>query len=290
MNSTNSPNPVELTEFHEVDLSLPPRPRSSSHATTQLPDSEESSRQASSESVSSNKLLMAQKKRKIRSEVIRDFIIGYADGMTVPFALTAGLSSVASRKTIVAAGLLELVGGSISMAGSAFLAASQEREEFVAEEARETQRIFGEPDEAALDVAELMRGYSVDRNTVEPLLRSLANHPESFLRFLMDFKHHIHKPSFARASTSAAVMGLAYSFAGIIPMIPYFCMSIISHALYVSIALAFVEFSIFGFNNGYQTFGTKMMGLRVAVKTLLVGAYVAACTYGCGRIFNAIIS
>jgi vacuolar iron transporter family protein len=135
-----------------------------------------------------------------------------------------------------------------------------------------------------------VRGYQVDRKTVEHLLHTLARNPESFLRFLMDFKHHIQKPSFARASISAAVMGLAYSLAGMLPMIPYFCMAIISHALYVSIAVAFVEFSIFGFNNGYQTFGTKTAGFRVAAKTLLVGILAASCTYGWGRILNAVIS
>jgi hypothetical protein len=149
MNPTN--NPIELAEFHEIKLQRTPSP---SPAATPLPDREESP-PASSEPELSNEGLKAQKKRKMRSEVVRDFIIGYADGTTVPFALTAGLSSVASRKTIVAAGLLELVGGSISMAGSAFLAVSQEREEFVAEEAREAERIRTEPDEASLNVAEL---------------------------------------------------------------------------------------------------------------------------------------
>lgn len=236
-----------------------------------------------------NKVLKSQQQRKVRTDLVRDFIIGYADGMTVPFALTAGLSTVAPRKTIIAAGLLELVGGAISMGGSAFLAASQEREAFIAEELRERERIRLDPEDACLDIAELMRGYQVDRYHVEPLLGALARDPEAFLRFLLDFKHHMSKTSHVRAAVSALAMGLAYFFAGVLPMIPYFCMKHISHALYVSVAVAFIEFSIFGFNNGYQAFGTAKGGLRVAGKTVLVGIVAAGCTYGCGRLLNVVI-
>ncbi|TVY73417.1 Vacuolar iron transporter [Lachnellula suecica] len=289
MSSTNIPqNPFEM---HEIELTP-----MQSLAASSLRDGESSGQPTESppSSISaperSNEVVKQQKARQLRSDVVRDFIIGFADGMTVPFALTAGLSVVATRKTLIAAGLLELIGGAISMGGSAFLAAIQERDEFLAEEQREAERIRTEPEEACEDVAELMRGYQVDRPTVEPVLRMLSQNPESFLRFLMDFKHHMSKTTFAWACLAAAVMGLAYIFAGIIPMIPYFAMANITHALYVSIALAVVEISIFGFNNGYQTFGTKSAGFRVAAKTVLVGLVAAGCTYGTGRILNVIIS
>jgi VIT1/CCC1 family predicted Fe2+/Mn2+ transporter len=124
---------------------------------------------------------------------------------------------------------------------------------------------------------------------LEPVLISLAKHPEAFLRFLMKFKHEQQKRSILGAFISAAVMGFAYFFAGLLPMIPYFAMPNVTHKLYVFIAIAFVEFGIFGYRNGYQTYGTTLTGLRVAVLTLAVGATAAGCTFGRGKLLNVIV-
>jgi VIT1/CCC1 family predicted Fe2+/Mn2+ transporter len=237
----------------------------------------------------SNEVVDGQKKRKVQSDIQRDLIIGFADGMTVPFALTAGITTVTDRKTIIIAGLLELIGAAVSMGSSAFLAAIQERDQFIAEEAREEKRLLTEPDEACHEIAEIMRDFEIDRPTLEPVLVSLAKQPDAFLRFLMKFKYEQQKRSLGGAFISAAVMGFAYFFAGLLPMIPYFAMPNVTHALYVSIAIAFVEFSILGYRNGYQTYGTTLAGLRVAVMTLAVGATAAGATFGCGKLLNVIV-
>jgi hypothetical protein len=143
----------------------------------------------------SNEVVDEQKNRKIQADIRRDFIIGFADGMTVPFALTTGMTTATDRKTIIIAGLLELIGVAVSMGSSAFLAATQERDQFIAEEAREKKRLLTEPDEACHEIAEIMRDFLIDRPALEPVLVSLAKQPEAFLRFLMKFKHERQKRS-----------------------------------------------------------------------------------------------
>lgn len=237
--STDSDSDIELTDLELTRQEGPPVPNPFTNAA----GIRERSPSKAEVSKLSNEVVDEQKRRKIQSDIRRDFIIGFADGMTVPFALTAGITTVTDRKVIIIAGLLELIGAAVSMGSSAFLAATQERDQFIAEEARERQRLLTEPDEACHDVAEIMRDFEIDRPTLEPVLVSLAKQPESFLRFLMKFKHEQEKVSIAGAFLSAAVMGFAYFFAGIMPMIPYFAMPNVTHALYVSIAIAFVEFS-----------------------------------------------
>lgn len=125
---------------------------------------------APSKGLSSNQVIAAQKGRKLRSLTGQYYIIGFADGMTVPFALAVGLSVVASRKALIAAGLLEILAGAVPMAAAAFIAALNEREQFTAKEKIEIERIRTEPEEAASEVVELMQGYKIDRPAVEPLL------------------------------------------------------------------------------------------------------------------------
>lgn len=102
----------------------------------------------------------------------------------------------------------------------------------------------------------------------------------------MDFKHQMTKTSFTSGLIAAAVMGVAYAFGGILPMIPYFAMKNITHALFVSCAVAFVQMSIFGFLNGYKASGSKLGGLRTVGETLIVGILAAGCSYRLAQILN----
>ncbi|KAG0648466.1 Vacuolar iron transporter cccA [Hyphodiscus hymeniophilus] len=227
-----------------------------------------------------NEIVKQQKSRKIRSDMARNFIIGFADGSTVPFALTAGLSSVTNRKTIIAAGLLELVVGAISMAVGAGLAAQHERQEFLTKEKRGSKRLETEPDEVAEDIAEIFRGFEIEKENLRPFLHALVKKPKSYLHFVMEFKYQIQKPSISRVFISAGTMALAYAIAGALPMIPYFITALkIRHALFISIGIAVVEFFLLGFRNGYAAGGTYKTGLVGALMTLVGGGVAIGASY-----------
>src|SRR5687767_15412845 len=94
--------------------------------------------------------------------VVRDIVIGMADGLTVPFALAAGLSgAVQGAGIIVTAGLAEIAAGSIAMGLGGYLAAKSDAEHYVAEQVREHQEVVEKPREEMAEVAEIFREYGV---------------------------------------------------------------------------------------------------------------------------------
>ncbi|PMD47088.1 DUF125-domain-containing protein [Hyaloscypha variabilis F] len=217
------------------------------------------------------------------SDITRDIIIGFADGLTVPFALTAGISSLGSSKLVVTAGLSELFSGAISMGLGAYLAAVTERDHYLSEEKREQEEIRCTPDEEKEEVYDIMYSYGVSRAATKPLVDALAANSEQWVRFMMDFELKLEKPKVSRAWISAVTMGLAYFIGGIIPMIPYFIMKNVTYALFVSIGITAVILLCFGFVKNYITIRTRRSGAYGAVQTLVVGVLAAATSYGIVR-------
>jgi len=139
----------------------------------------------------------------LRGDVIRDTIIGFADGLTVPFALTAGLSSLGDTKLVVIGGLAELFSGAISMGLGAYLAAETERERYASEEARERDESVGKSPAEREAIFDLLARYGLSRRAAEPLADELGRDPEAWLRFRMDFLLRLEKPAGSRAWISA---------------------------------------------------------------------------------------
>ena len=223
------------------------------------------------------------KKKNDYGDIIRDSIVGFADGLFVPFALCAGLSQIGSAKLVTLAGLAELFSGSISMGSSAYLAAVTERDAYICEENRERERIRSTPNHEREEVFTIMQDYGVDRDSTEPLLAQLENNHQNWLRFMMDFQYKLEKPNLFRAWISAATMGGAYFLGGIIPMIPYFAMEDVTHALFVSSAITFVILFVFGYGKNYSSIGTTRAGFKGAVEAVIVGALAAGASYGIVR-------
>jgi len=220
-------------------------------------------------------------------DVIRDIIIGFSDGLTVPFALTAGLSSLGSTKVVITGGLAELFSGAISMGLGAYLASVTDRDHYLSEEKREWEEVRDKPDDEKEEIYEIMGSYGVSREATVPVVDSLCKDPENWVRFMMDFELKLEKPNVSRAWISAAVMGLAYFIGGLIPMIPYFAMRSTTHALFFSIGITVVILLAFGYVKNYVTIQTKRAGLYGALQTLCIGLLAAGTSYGIVRAINS---
>ena len=169
---------------------------------------------------------------------VRDIVIGMADGLTVPFALAAGLSgAVASSGLVVTAGLAEIAAGSIAMGLGGYLAAKTDLEHYASErlrELRETQHI---PEREAEEVSEIFRGYGLRDEQIAPLIETLQANPTQWVDFMMRFELGLEEPDPTRARISAWTIALSYVVGGLIPLVPYMFFADIHTALWWSVAV-----------------------------------------------------
>jgi vacuolar iron transporter family protein len=211
------------------------------------------------------------------SEIVRDIVIGMSDGLTVPFALAAGLSgAAASSGIVVTAGLAEIAAGSIAMGLGGYLAAKSDAEHYAAEERREHQEIREIPADEKKEVADIFRHYGVDEDHVGVVVDAMAQRPKQWVDFMMRFELGLEKPEPKRARNSAAVIAGSYVAGGIVPLVPYMFMGSARSALYLSITLTLMALAIFGFVKGHFT-GTRP--LKSAMQTTLTGGLAAAAAF-----------
>ena len=215
---------------------------------------------------------------------VRDIVIGMADGLTVPFALAAGLSgAVASSGLVVTAGLAEIAAGSIAMGLGGYLAAKTDLEHYASErlrELRETQHI---PEREAEEVSEIFRGYGLRDEQIAPLIETLQANPTQWVDFMMRFELGLEEPDPTRARISAWTIALSYVVGGLIPLLPYMVVSEIRIALWWSVAVTPVALFVFGYvKSGY----TGVPPWRGGFQTVLVGGLAAAAAFGIARLLG----
>ena len=211
------------------------------------------------------------------SDTVRDIVIGMSDGLTVPFALAAGLSgAVASSGIVVTAGLAEIAAGSIAMGLGGYLAAKSDAEHYVSEKRREQKEVAEIPEEEMEEVAQVFRGYGLTREQIAPVVHALSERPKAWVDFMMRFELGLEEPKPERARTSALTIGGAYIAGGFIPLAPYMFISTAHVALLVSIAVTLAALLIFGFVKGQFTTARP---LRSALETALVGSLAAGAAF-----------
>ena len=211
------------------------------------------------------------------SDVVRDIVIGMSDGLTVPFALAAGLTgAIAKTNIIVTAGLAEIAAGSIAMGLGGYLAAKSDAEHYTKEREREKREVAEIPHEEMKEVAEVFEEYGLTREQTRPLVEALRKQPAKWIDFMMRFELGLEKPDPKRALTSALTIGGAYIAGGIIPLAPYIVTSNSSVALMFSITFTLLALLIFGFIKGRFT-GTRP--LRSALQTALIGSAAAGAAF-----------
>ena len=215
------------------------------------------------------------------SEVVRDIVIGMSDGLTVPFALAAGLTgAIAQTGIIVTAGLAEIAAGSIAMGLGGYLAAKSDAEHYAKEREREKREVAEIPHEEMREVAEVFQAYGLTEDETWPIVQALRRQPQNWIDFMMRFELGLEKPDPKRALKSAITIAGAYIAGGLIPLAPYIFTQTSSTALLISVVLTLVALFIFGFVKGHFT-GTKP--LRSALQTALIGSVAAGAAFGIAK-------
>src|ERR1700729_755071 len=217
--------------------------------------------------------------------LVRDVVIGMADGLTVPFALAAGLSgAVSSPHVVVLAGLAEIAAGSIAMGLGGFLAARGDAEHYASERLREEREIVERTRDEEEEIYEIFEQYGVERKESMPVLEALKRRPQAWVDFMMRFELGLEEPQRNRASRSAVTIALSYVVGGLIPLAPYMTGRGLSSALTASVAITLVALLVFGGVKGRLTgAGT----VRSAVQTVVIGGLAAGAAYLLARLLNA---
>src|SRR6059036_431619 len=214
--------------------------------------------------------------------VVRDAVIGLSDGLTVPFALAAGLTGAFdSTAVVVTAGLAEIVAGSIAMGLGGYLAGKSDVEHYASERQREELEIKQKPEIEALEVEELLQRYGVTAVQSAPVVEALRRRPEAWRDFMMRFELGLEKPDPARARTSAVVIGGAYVAGGLIPLTPYMLTASARSALPWSVLVTLTALAVFGWVKGNFAGTTP---LRSALQTVLIGGLAAGAAFLIARL------
>ncbi|CAI0412318.1 unnamed protein product [Linum tenue] len=238
-------------------------------------------------------------------EVIRDIIIGVSDGLTVPFALAAGLSGANAPSSIVlTAGLAEVAAGAISMGlggnfygeSDRYLAARSEADHYSRELRREQEEIVAVPDTEAAEVAEILAEYGIEPHEYAPVVAALRKRPQAWLDFMMNlvrvsvdrdvrvyicrFELGLEKPDPRRAVQSALTIAIAYIIGGLVPLVPYMFIARAQDAVIASVIVTLIALLLFGFAKGHFTGSRPFIS---ALQTALIGAIASAAAFGIAR-------
>jgi VIT1/CCC1 family predicted Fe2+/Mn2+ transporter len=214
-------------------------------------------------------------------DMVRDIVIGMSDGLTVPFALAAGLSGfVQSTSIVITAGLAEIAAGSIAMGLGGYLAARSDAEHYASERRREQTEIRDIPAAEVKEVTDVLATYGISAEAADPVVRALRERPDAWVDFMMRFELGLERPDPKRALVSAATIAGAYVAGGLIPLAPYFIVAQTARALIVSVACTLLALFVFGFVKGSFT---GAQPVRSALQTALVGGLAAAAAFGIAR-------
>jgi VIT1/CCC1 family predicted Fe2+/Mn2+ transporter len=211
------------------------------------------------------------------SATVKDIVIGMADGLTVPFALAAGLSgAIDSTAIIVTAGLAEIAAGSIAMGLGGYLAAKSESEHYINEEKREYREIKEVPHHEEEEIYEVMTTYGITRDETTPIVSALRRNPDKWVEFMMKFELGLEKPDPKRSLYSAITIGASYIVGGFIPLLPYILIADLHQALTWSVIITLAALFIFGMIKGKFT---GRQPLLAGIETMLIGGIAAAAAF-----------
>jgi len=210
-------------------------------------------------------------------DVVRDVVIGMSDGLTVPFALAAGLSgAIDNSHIVVVAGLAEIAAGSIAMGLGGYLAARSDAEHYASERQREVREVQDIPEEEALEVQNVFANYGLSREESAPVIQALTRKPKEWVDFMMRFELGLEEPDPKRAFQSAATIAASYIAGGIIPLSPYMILHSARSALAWSALVTLIALGIFGYIKGRFT-GAK--AIRSASQTIVIGGLAAGAAF-----------
>ncbi len=216
------------------------------------------------------------------SAKVRDFVIGMSDGLTVPFALAAGLSgAVDSTAIVITAGLAEIAAGSIAMGLGGYLAGRTEIEHYDSEERREFDEIEHKHEVEIQETKEIFAEYGVSEELQERIAREMAKNPKKWVDFMMRFELGLERPDKNRAHQSAFIIAISYVVGGLIPLSAYFFTDTASEGLVYSSIITLICLIVFGLVKSKMTGQPLFKG---ALRVTLVGAAAAAAAFGIAKL------
>jgi VIT1/CCC1 family predicted Fe2+/Mn2+ transporter len=215
---------------------------------------------------------------------LRDIVIGMSDGLTVPFALAAGLSgAVSSTGIIIIAGIAEIAAGSIAMGLGGYLAGKTEIDHYNSELKREYEEVERVPEKEKEEVREFFDNLGLSEEVQHKAVEEISKDKQKWVDFMMKYELGLDKPDPKRATKSALNIGLSYVVGGLVPLSPYFFIDTPVEALKISVLVTLICLFIFGY------FKSRMTGVHPwtgALKMMLIGAVAAGAAYGVAKIFE----
>jgi VIT1/CCC1 family predicted Fe2+/Mn2+ transporter len=219
------------------------------------------------------------------SDLIKDIVIGMSDGLTVPFALAAGLSgAVSSSDLVITAGIAEIAAGSIAMGLGGYLAGRAEIDHYASEQRREYYEVDNLHEKEVAETKEIFMHMGLSETTVNVAVEELSKDKDKWVKFMMKYELDLEQPDPKRARNSAFTIGLSYIAGGIIPLSPYFLTDSPQQGLIYSALITLLSLFVFGY------FKSKLTGqplFKGALKVTAIGAVAAATAYGIAKIFGA---
>ena len=216
------------------------------------------------------------------SETVRDVVIGMADGLTVPFALAAGLSGTVGigPGIVVIAGLAEIAAGSIAMGLGGYLAARTDRDHYLSERAREYRETVEVPERETEEVADVFRGYGMAEADLAPVVRAISSDQKRWVDFMMRFELGFEEPDPKRARNSAVTIAASYIAGGLVPLTPYMLAGDLYTGLKISVGVTLVALFAFGYVKGRMT---GISPWRGGLQTVTIGGLASAAAFGLAR-------
>lgn len=259
-------------------------------------DAAETSSQSSGETVCETSLRASEHDHNpVNARIVSDAIIGLSDGLTVPFALTAGLSALGDTKVVVFGGLAELIAGAISMGLGGYLGAKSEEATYKATYRSTRAQVLESSSNLSSEVTSVFAPYHLPPSLLKDFTHQLvtSNSPEAVVDFLMQFQHNTPEPTASRAITCAITIALGYFIGGFIPLLPYFFASHVTEGLIWSIGVMVVALFAFGYiKTGYVEGwrGSRCVkgNLLGAGQMILIGGAAAGCAMGVVRLFSSL--
>lgn len=218
------------------------------------------------------------------SAALRDIVIGMSDGLTVPFALAAGLSGASIvNSIIVTAGIAELVAGAIAMGLGGYLAGRSEVEHYESELRRESSEINLIPKAEKQEIRDILTRFGISPDTQAQFVAEIARSKENWLQFMMEFELGLQKPESTKVKWGALRIGLSYALGGLVPLSAYLLTSNPKQGLLVSTSLTILALGVFGYLKSQFLDQPKIKG---ALRMVVVGALAAGVSFFVARLVS----
>ena len=216
------------------------------------------------------------------TDTVRDVVIGMSDGLTVPFALAAGLTgtALATSKLVVIAGLAEIAAGSIAMGLGGYLAARTDRDHYANERQREMNETVDVPQKERDEVSEVFRNFGMHEEDIKPVVAAISADQNRWVDFMMRFELGFEEPDPKRARNSAVTIAVSYIVGGMVPLSSYMLTENLRTALLSSVVVTLIALFIFGYVKGHLT---GISPFRGGLQTVIIGGLASAAAFGLAR-------